>query len=124
MYIARRHRRRDLLKPGHAESVLSIETPDSGGTRWSNTSEPELAALHQRPENRRHKMAAGQLRRRLTMLVGIAILYAVAMAVEVAARKVSDIRPTIEEAQEHANQLAQMLAKLKSNLVVSVTDDL
>ncbi|KAL1478726.1 hypothetical protein MTO96_034885 [Rhipicephalus appendiculatus] len=72
----------------------------------------------------RHKMAAGQLRRRLTMLVGIAILYAVAMAVEVAARKVSDIRPTIEEAQEHANQLAQMLAKLKSNLVVSVTDDL
>ncbi|KAL3206527.1 hypothetical protein MRX96_039998 [Rhipicephalus microplus] len=69
-------------------------------------------------------MAAGQLRWRLTMLVWIAILYTVSMVAGVAARRAADIRPTIEEAQQHAQELAIMLAKLKTTILPRHCTDL
>ncbi|XP_065301866.1 techylectin-5A-like [Dermacentor albipictus] len=69
-------------------------------------------------------MTAGNLRRRLTMLVGVAILYVVAMAAGAAALAVTDVRPSIEQAEQRARELTEILASLKTTILPRHCTDL
>ncbi|KAH8038329.1 hypothetical protein HPB51_001112 [Rhipicephalus microplus] len=70
-------------------------------------------------------MAAGQLHWRLTMLVEIGhLVHGFHGSWGWLPGGQTDIRPTIEEAQQHAQELAIMLAKLKTTILPRHCTDL
>ncbi|KAK8774879.1 hypothetical protein V5799_010588 [Amblyomma americanum] len=93
--------------------------------RFPDAAETDTVPKQQRPAKHapRFEMAAGHLRQRLTMLAGVFLLYAIAMATVSAALAVTDVRPSIEQAEQRARELTEILANLKSNLIDPFTVD-